>query len=145
MSLVNWTQRPLLLDSLAQDFFTSFPSFFPDSNGKNITIPSVNIKETEKSYDLEMAIPGFEKKDFKLEVKNKILYISGERRSEKEMKEMDYSLQEYNFSGFSRSFVLPKNASPNDVKADYMNGILHISIAKDKSVEMDLSKTIPVS
>ncbi|MEO1262883.1 MAG: Hsp20/alpha crystallin family protein [Bacteroidota bacterium] len=70
------------------------------------------------------------KDDFKIEVKGKTIYIGAETKNEKEKKENYYTRKEFNFSSFSRSFWLPQNVQPDDIKADYTEGILLVTLPK---------------
>src|SRR4026208_1007731 len=83
--------------------------------GKNIcanpenTIPAVNIKETGDSFLVEMAAPGMEKKDFKIELDGNALTISSEKQNESEEKEGEnYNRKEFSYQSFYRTFNLPK-------------------------------------
>lgn len=130
-------------DLLGRDFFTS--DMFPTRLG--VDVPSVNIRETDKEYLLDVAAPGLERKDFNIEVKNDTLTISAEKEEEKEEKEGEngYSRKEYSFNSFSRSFSLPENADESTIKAKYDNGILKITISKTKEPDAQTSKRIQVS
>lgn len=109
---------------------------------ENTTLPSINIKETENDFVVEMAAPGMEKKDFKVEVDKGVLSISSEIKSEKEEKEADsYTRREFNYQSFCRSFSLPTSADSEKICAKYENGILKVHIpkreeAKPKPVRM---------
>lgn len=98
----------------------------------NTTLPSVNIKETEENFEVEMAAPGMEKDDFKVEVNNGYLTISSEKKSETktEDKKGRYTKQEFRYESFTRSFTLPDSADLEKIAAKYEKGILTISIPK---------------
>ena len=98
----------------------------------NTTLPSVNIKETEENFEVEMAAPGMEKDDFKVEVNNGYLTISSEKNSETktEDKKGRYTKQEFRYESFTRSFTLPDSADLEKIAAKYEKGILTISIPK---------------
>jgi HSP20 family protein len=111
---------------------------------KKINMPAVNVKETEKSYELELAVPGLSKKDFKIMAEEGILTVSSEREEEKELKEKDYTRKEFEYSSFSRSFTLPENVNEEEIKAGYDNGILKLSIAKRQLSQPKAKKAIEV-
>ena len=91
---------------------------------------AVNIRENEKNYSLELAAPGFEKEEFKINLENNMLSISAEKKSEVNESEKNYTRREYSFTSFQRSFTLPEVADTAQIKAEYKNGILHIEIPK---------------
>jgi HSP20 family protein len=92
--------------------------------------PAVNISETDTAYDIELAVPGFKKEDFKLKVEDDVLTISAEGKTEEKIEEKNYSRREYHYSSFQRSFRLPDNAKDDDMKAGYTDGMLKLTIPK---------------
>jgi HSP20 family protein len=132
--------------SLFDDFFTK--DFF-DWNDKNFarlgsTLPSINLKETDQYYLIELAAPGMKKEDFKLEMHNGILTISAERKEEKEEKKEDFLRREFSYSSFSRSFAIPENSLEDKVEAAYKNGILNITLIKKEAKSVKSAKAIEV-
>jgi HSP20 family protein len=111
--------------SLLSDFFAPEDRFF---NGQSNV--AVNVKEHDKNYEVEVAAPGFEKKDFNIEVNNGVLTISGEKKTENKKEDGKYTHREFGYTSFSRSFNLPANTTESDVQAKYDGGILKLSIAK---------------
>lgn len=97
----------------------------------NTTLPSVNIKDNVDAFEVDLAAPGFEKDDFKIELDRNLLTISSEKREEHETKEGEtYTKREFSYQSFARSFTLPDMADSEMIKATYENGILHIHIPK---------------
>ena len=97
----------------------------------NTTLPSVNIREDENGFEVDMAAPGFEKKDFKIELLNNLLTISSEKKVETETKEgQQFTRQEFSYQTFSRSFTLPNTVEGEKIQAKYENGILKVAIPK---------------
>ncbi|PRZ22886.1 Hsp20/alpha crystallin family protein [Flavobacterium granuli] len=122
-----------------------------DWNGKNFSslggnLPSVNLKETDKKIEVELAAPGLKKEDFKIEIDNNMLCISSEKKEEKEenSKKDNYYRKEFNYQSFSRAFSLPDYADENNVNANYKDGILHLEIAKKEGATNKSAKTIAV-
>lgn len=113
-----------------REFFDLTPDLFSSRLG--INVPTANISETPKEFTLELAAPGLERKDFKVEVDNHTLTISSQKEEEKKEKEGDYSRREYSFNSFSRSFSLPENVKEGNIDAKYENGVLKVSIPKTK-------------
>ena len=140
-------------------FSTSVDAFFDDfapldlmgwtdrnlaSTGSNL--PSVNVKETDKKIEIELAAPGLKKQDFKVEVDNNMLSISSEKEQEKEetRKKDNYYRKEFNYQSFHRSFSLPDYADENKISANYKDGILHVEIDKKEGVQQRIAKTISI-
>ncbi|HNS12182.1 MAG TPA: Hsp20/alpha crystallin family protein [Bacteroidia bacterium] len=133
MSLVKKNSERLpAFKSLLSDFFESENLSMRDLFQKE-WIPAVNVSETEKEYEIEMAVPGMTKNDFKVKVEDGVLSISSEKKEEKEDKKKNYTRREFSYRSFDRSFTLPENATSDDVKAKYEDGILKLSIGKKKN------------
>jgi HSP20 family protein len=108
-------------------------------------IPSMNVKETKKTFEIDIAAPGFDKKDFNVSIDNGILEISAENKREMEKKTEDYTRREFNYSTFNRSFTLPENVNEKEeIDATYKNGILKLVLNKLKEVEVAPKKVIEV-
>jgi HSP20 family protein len=112
----------------------------------NTTIPSVNIKETEDEFEVEMAAPGMAKDDFRIELNNSVLSISSEKESENETKEgKNVTRREFSYQSFSRSFTLPAIVETDRISAKYENGILQVKIPKKAEAKPKPLKQIKVS
>ncbi|MCS7019922.1 MAG: Hsp20/alpha crystallin family protein [Cytophagales bacterium] len=141
----------LLAKSPVRNFFAVDPfnidKFFSDAlqlwDMPN-TLPAVNIHEDENSFRMEVASPGMDKSDFKVNVKDNMLIISAEKKSEKKEEEKNFTRREFNYSSFRRSFTLPENVDQENIKAEYTNGILHITVPKVKQESPSKGKTIEV-
>ena len=144
MTLIKRSDWPLLMNgNLLSDFFDN-DRFFDSAWLKKQSVPAVNVKETDKNFEIEVAAPGLTKKDFKISVDNGVLTISSEKKEEKEQKESGYSRKEFSYSSFSRSFSLPENVNEDDVKANYENGLLKMSVAKKVIAQPKAKKAIEV-
>jgi len=112
----------------------------------NNFVPAVNIKETETSYELYMAIPGKTKKDFMIEFENDILSISDgmTKKNEPNNKE-SFPLHEFSYNQFKRSFKIPKIVEIDRISAKYLNGVLQIFLPKLKEALSSSKKTIKIS
>lgn len=127
------------MDRLIDDFFGS-PAARPATSR---SAPSVNVKETEKSYIISAQIPGFDKESVKVQLEGDRLTISGEVKEESKKEEKGYSYQEWSTSSFSRSFSLPEGVDASKATADFDKGILNISIPKTQETKAK-SKTIEI-
>ncbi len=125
-----------------RDLFDEDFDLLPQQLG--INVPTVNISETPKEYLLEMAAPGLERKDFKIQLENQMLTISSEKSREKEEKKKGTSRKEYSFNSFSRSFALPDNIKEDKIVAKYDNGILKITIPKEKETPVKPAHQVEV-
>ena len=92
--------------------------------------PSVDIYENENELVLSAEAPGIEDKDIEIKIENNTLSIQGERKIEKETKEENYHRIERSYGSFYRSFTLPTNINQDNIKAEYDNGVLRISMPK---------------
>jgi HSP20 family protein len=129
MALVRQSNWPTLTGSLLSDFFDDDRFFnYPSFRGQ--AMPAVNVKETDKAFEVELSAPGYNKKDFNISVENKLLIVSAESKQEKEKTEENYTRREFGYSSFSRSFSLPANTNEDDIRAKYEDGILKLTIAK---------------
>jgi HSP20 family protein len=95
-------------------------------------VPRVDIIEDEKAFEIHAAVPGMNKEDFKLDLNDNLLTISGERKYTKEKKENNFHAVETQYGTFSRSFSLPENVDASKITAKYNNGILEVNIPKDE-------------
>ncbi len=150
MLLTKWKNRNNLLSSPA--FSNWVDHFFRDDDffdnrliGGELTVPAVNVSETKDAFLVDLAAPGMKKKDFKIEVKDGMLCISSETKSEKEEKGEDYTRKEFSYNSFSRSFWLPENVKADDIKATYNDGILKINVPKAKVEKEKPAKMVAVS
>ncbi|MBU1368164.1 MAG: Hsp20/alpha crystallin family protein [Bacteroidetes bacterium] len=108
-------------------------------------MPAVNISENEDSFMLEMAAPGMQKSDFKINLDNNVLTLSSEKQDEKEENNENFSRKEFNYSSFSRSFTLPKSIDFDKIKADYKDGILKVSLPKREDAKVALNRQIEIA
>lgn len=99
------------------------------------TSPSVNIKENEDGFTLELATPGLNKKDLSIELNNDILTIASKQKEEKNETKENYSLREFHHQSFERSFTLPDSVNSDGIKAKYEDGILSVFIPKKEEAK----------
>jgi HSP20 family protein len=130
--------------SLVEDFFNQeMPSFV--NNAANFrSVPSVNIKEMEQGYLIEVAAPGLEKEDFQIDLDQDTLKISVSKESKSEETKEGYSRKEFSYHSFSRAFTLPKTIEISKIKASYQKGILQIDLPKRKE-EINTPKRIEIA
>jgi HSP20 family protein len=107
--------------------------------------PPVDIYETEDAIVLKAELPGVDPKDVEVRVEDNTLYLKGERKFEKEVKEQNYHRVERSYGSFARSFSLPNSISTDKVKAEFKDGLLTLTMpkreeAKPKTIKIDVTK-----
>lgn len=145
MSLVRFSnQYPNLFDRFFEnDMFDWSNRNFSNTN---TTLPSVNIKENNDAYHVEMAVPGLQKEDFKIELNNELLTISSEKKIEHEEKDGEIvTKREFSYQSFKRSFTLPNLVEREGISAKYENGILHVQIPKREEAKPKPIKQIEIA
>ena len=145
MSLIRYNRN--LNDFVPTSFSSLIDRFFEDSvahrGGSSMFVPGADIMEKDKSFEIHLAVPGMEKDDFKIDLNDNVLTVSGERKFKNEKKEGEYYSIETQYGSFSRAFTLPENVDAQKIDAKYVNGILQISLPKDE--KKTLKQTIKVS
>lgn len=152
------SRKPLLSSMFDDDTFDLLPTRFMDSpswnmpsmfntpffrNGMNL--PAVNIKDNAKSYDVEFAVPGYKKDELRIHVENGVLTVSSEKKMESEEEKNGYTRREFNFRSFQRSFSLPEHADADNVKANYTDGILKLSVPKKSAPVEKAAKEVKIA
>lgn len=150
----------MTLPRLFNSDYSSFPSLFDkffegnlmDWNSRNFagvnsTLPAVNVSENENEYKIDVAAPGMEKNDFKLNFDNGRLTISSEKKNEKEEKDGELvTRREFSYQSFQRSFTVPETVVDTEkISAKYNNGILHVILPKREEVKPKPAKEIKIS
>ena len=126
------------------------PDFFEDSllpvlSKGNSFKPAVNIREDDKNYVLDFAIPGIDKKDLKIDMNEDTLTISSETKNETEENKEDYRRKEFSYTSFSRSFYIPENVNREKIEANYKDGILTVSLPKHEEEKNKITRKIEIS
>ncbi len=114
---------------LFNNMFNNLERTFPQENISSF-IPTVNTREDDSAYYIEVDLPGVKKEDIEITTEDNVLTISGERKVRDEVKEDDYYKVESVYGTFSRSFTLPENVDVNKIEAKNENGVLEIVIPK---------------
>lgn len=135
---VGRTLSTAIIDPLVDAFHTIFDTPL------GVNVPKANVTEKDSEIQIELAVPGLSKEDFVIKADGNMLTISAEKETDRsEGDEKASYRREYNYSSFSRSFVLPDEARIDQARATYKDGILHITIAKEETSKKD-SMAIPV-
>ena len=135
MSLVKYRNGargyyPSNTGGLLERFFND--SLYDNTQVQNF-IPEVDVLESEKTYELHIAVPGFKKDNFNLEVDDNLLTVSGERKFEEKQADKTFKSVQTSYGSFSRTFTLPDNVDATKIEAHYNDGILEVIVPKDES------------
>jgi len=131
MTLVKFNRRFPMFDQFFPDMLHTDPFFTDFLSSKNNWIPSINVIENENNFEIEVAAPGFGKKDFNVTMDENVLTISAENKTETKDDELKFTRQEFYYNSFERSFTLPKNIDlDKEISAKYKNGVLRIHLEK---------------
>jgi HSP20 family protein len=106
------------------------PDWFGGIENFGNSFPAVNIRENERDFEVEIAVPGKKKEDFNIEVDNNVLTVSLEYKKEEEVKEDNYTRREFSFNSFKRAFTLPETVNEEKINASYTDGILRFTLPK---------------
>jgi len=125
------------------DRFFELPLDADFNFSRALSVPAINVKETEHEYKLSIAAPGLEKNDFVIQVNQGMLTISAEKEENKNADDK-YNRREYNFSSWSRSFSLPEDAVDGKISAEYKNGELKIEVPRNAEKKKSGAKQIEI-
>ena len=105
--------------------------------------PIMDVKDAEKTIEVLVELPGLAQADVDVSVTDRLLKISGEKKTEDERKEADYHVMERSYGKFSRSLTLPYAPDPDKIEAKFEKGVLTVSVPKPPE-EATHTKKIPV-
>lgn len=126
-------------DPVMRMLLSNFMNQEQETERKCRWMPATNVTENKEAYHIEMAVPGFSKEDFKLSMEKLVLTVSTEVENEQksqENEEQQYRMREFGRRNFSRSFSLPETIDQDSIKAEYLNGILSVTIPKKEEVKI---------
>ena len=131
--------------NLVEEFFNGdiFPRFF--DNETRYTLPAVNIIEGKEDYKIEVAAPGLNKEDFKVNLENNLLTISSEKEEKQEEKDDKVMRREFSYCSFSRSFTLPQTVNAEKIRATHKDGILQVVVPKREEAKEKPAREIKIS
>jgi len=133
-------RNPDLLGGLMESLWKDADWLRPEFSSK-FSMPAVNIKNNENEFEVELAAPGLKKEDFNIEVEENVLKLSVNKSSENVEEKDNFSRKEFNYFNFQRNFNLPKNLiNIENVQASYVDGILKVSLPKQKELKESVKK-----
>jgi HSP20 family protein len=133
------------LPGLFEEFLSNnwLNNFWEDETWKST--PAVNIFERKDKFEIEIAAPGLEKEDFKIDLKDDYLTVSSEKKESKEEKEKGKTVRcEFKYSSFQRSFALPQDVDTSKIKASHKNGVLTIELPKKEEFKEGPTRQIEI-
>jgi HSP20 family protein len=131
--------RPFFMSNLFDD------DFFPVLQTRTSSMPAVNVKEDDKKFSLELAVPGMDKKDLKIDINEDVLTISSESKHESEENGNGYKRKEFSYSSFYRSFYIPENVNRDNIEANYKDGILTVALPKLEEEKSKITRQVSIS
>lgn len=120
-----------------------FPALFGESDTAMV-MPKVDVRENGDAITVEAELPGMEEKDVDVTLRDGILIIKGEKKSERTTKEDDYHMSERSYGSFQRSFRVPDSVDNENISAKLEKGVLHITLPK-RPEAVKAEKKIPIT
>jgi len=145
MTLVKWTPKRNMFnifDDVEQMMRQAFGHSLENGSGILSYSPLMNVSETESDYLVMMDLPGVEKKDVEVSLKNGILTVSGERKTSEKGDKNNRIWHETTYGTFSRSFELTLDIVEEKIKAKFNNGVLNITIPKAEEIKPAVKKIV---
>ncbi|WP_018617790.1 Hsp20/alpha crystallin family protein [Spirosoma luteum] len=137
------------LPSLIENFFgRDMNDLFNTSVSSFSNVPAVNVLENEDGFQIEVAAPGLNKENFKLNLNHNNLTISGSQETAKEESDKEdkrYTRREFNYSSFQRTFTLPTSVDVDAIRASYADGLLTIELPKRGEAKVKPPRQIEIS
>ena len=124
MNLIKLKNKGLLDDFFAESFFDDF---LPTPKFSDTFIPLGDVIEKEGEFEIQLMLPAYNKKDFKIEVEDDDIIIEGER---KEVGDVKYNHKQSYFGKFRKTYKLPNNVNRDNINATYEDGVLKVVISK---------------
>jgi len=135
----------------------SLPSWFDDILGKGLgtefmanfntglTLPAVNVIDSDYEFVIDVAVPGLKKSDFDIDIDNRVLSIGVESKTESNENAENYTRREFGYASFKRTFAIPDSVNTEAISADYNDGILKIHLPKREEAKKKPVKKIKIS
>lgn len=134
--------KPFVGNNAISDFFDDAMHMSQGSIGT--TLPAVNISESDNDILIDVAAPGMNKKDFRIEVRDNQLHIGYRKEENKERNETNEWRKEFSFQSFERVFSLPSIVDGDSITANYTDGILRLTIPKKEEARKKPARQIEI-
>ena len=147
MTNVKFNRKPFegTFNNLVDDLFTELPALFKTdfNNVDRKGFVPVNVKETDKNYQLDVVAPGFEKADFKVSLDQNLLTISADKEDGFGSASQEKQIRrEYSYRSFKRSFTLDEKTDATNIEASYINGVLTLNLPKKEVVKASATEIV---
>lgn len=137
------TRKGNYVPSIFDDFFNT--DLARDFFSNERSTPAVNVSEDDNKFTIDVAAPGLDKNDFKVNVENNVLTISSEKEEKDEDKGKNFMRKEFSYTSFSRSFTLPDNVKDDKIKATHKDGVLSVEVPKSEASKSRPGREIKIS
>ena len=122
-------------DFFADDFFI-----------RERNLPAMNVKENKDDFEIELAVPGFSKKDIEVTMENDVLHICAKQKREEVEENENYTRKEFSYNSFDRKLQLPSTVNQDEkIKATYEDGILKLLLKKKEDTKESAKKVIDIN
>jgi HSP20 family protein len=121
------------IERLFDDFARGWPTptrGWPTISRTSELMPSMDVVETDKEFEITAELPGLQEKDVQVNVADNVLTIKGEKKAEKEEKDKNYRMFERSYGSFYRTLELPDGINADNIKANLSNGVLKVTVPK---------------
>jgi HSP20 family protein len=140
MNLVKWNpwrEMPSLHNRMTRFFDDPFMrlSRMADDDSMGMWNPAVDLYEKDDHFVIKAELPGVDKKDIKVDLKDRMLTLSGERTYDNEVKEENYYRKERSYGKFQRAFRLPADVDSDKIKAEFKDGVLQVEVPKPDEIK----------
>lgn len=141
MTLMRWTPArdlpalPSEVWSMQREINRMFDSFFRGTGSEEALQmpswdPAVDVAEDENGYVVKVELPGVNRNDVKIVVQDRQLTIRGEKKQEKDTRDVNYHRVERSYGSFQRTFTLPSSVKSDKIEAGYSDGVLTVTLPK---------------
>ncbi len=140
MNLVKWSpwrEMPTIQNRINKMFDDPFFRFgrWTDDDSMGMWNPAVDLYEKDDHFVIKAELPGVEKNNIKVDLKDRVLTLSGERNYDNEVKEENYYRKERSYGKFQRAFRLPADVDSDKIKAEFKDGVLQVEVPKPEQVK----------
>ena len=147
MNLVKWNpwrEMPALHNRMNRLFDDPFFSIgrLADDDSLGMWNPAVDLYEKDDHFVIKAELPGVDRQDIRIDLKDRVLTLSGERTQEQEVKEENYYRKERSYGKFQRAFRLPADVDSDKIKAEFKDGVLQVEVPKPHEIK---AKTVTIN
>ncbi len=147
MSLIKFNRNRLPWFNGDITDWMSTDGFFEDEFfSKNKNMPAMNVKDNDDNFEIELAVPGFSKDEIDVTVADDILSVSASKKKEDVAEKENYSRKEFSYKSFERTLQIPTTVNQEqEVSANYQDGILKLTLQKNKEIKASEKRKIEIA